>query len=155
MLRNEFVQTTLKKVLEKAPNHLSAKVLYEWGTGQRTGMSLDGSIDYIDRGAADLIRAMRAKQPEALATPRQALADNVARLKFVRERLDAQARPYAESLLKLGETLQRVAGNSSRPPGRLAQTAQKDFDAARQSAQDEWMKMAQARVNAPAPGDGK
>ncbi len=149
LLRNERVQATLQQVLEKAPNHLSAKVLYDWGTGKRAVMSLDGSVDFIDRGAADLIRAMRAQTGEALRTPKQAISDNVARLRFARERLDAGARPYAEALLKLGEVMQRAAGGSSRAPSRLSGAMAKDFDAAKQAANDEWAKMAQARVNAP------
>jgi hypothetical protein len=152
LLRNERVQATLKQVLEKAPNHLSAKVLYDWGTGKRTAMSLDGSIDYIDRGAVDLIRAMRAKQAEALSVQKQALADNIARLRYVHERLDPQAQGYAMALLKLGDVIQRAVGMSSRAPSRLSPSLQKDFDTARSAAQEEWTKMAQARVNGPAPG---
>jgi hypothetical protein len=151
LLRQENVQGTLKKVLEKAPHHLTAKVLYDWGTGQRTTMSLDGSIDYIDRGAADLIRAMRAQPRETLNVQKAAVADNIARLRYVRDRLDTQARPYGEALLKLGEAIQKNIGSSSRPPSRLSASAQKELDAAREAASSEWTTMAKARINAPAP----
>jgi hypothetical protein len=156
LLRGEFVQGTLKKVLEKAPNHLSAKVLYDWGTGTRTTMSLDGSIDYIDRGAADILHSMRAnKQQDALGINKQNLADNMARIKFVVSggRLDLQAQPYAVALYRLGEAVQRIIGMSSRPPNKLNATQQKDFDTARETAKAEWTKMAQARINSPAPGE--
>jgi hypothetical protein len=152
LLRNERVQATLQQVLTKAPHHLSAKVLYDWGTGKRATLSLNGSVDYIDRGAADLIHARSARPDEALKTPKQAVADNVARLRYVRERLDPVARPYAEALLKLGEVLQKAAGSSSRAPARLTGAMQKEFDAARDTATAEWTKMAQARINLPAPG---
>jgi hypothetical protein len=156
LLRGEFVQSTLKKVLEKAPNHLSAKVLYNWGTGQRTTMSLDGSIDYIDRGAADILHSMRAsKQQDALGINKQNLSDNMARLKFVVQggRLDPQAQPYAVALYRLGEAVQKIVGMSSRPPNKLSAAQQKDFDTARETAKAEWAKMAQARINSPAPGE--
>lgn len=156
LLRGEFVQGTLKKVLEKAPNHLSAKVLYDWGTGQRTTMSLDGSIDYIDRGASDILHTMRAsKQQDALGINKQNLADNMARIKFVVSggRVDPQAQAYAVALYRLGETVQRIVGMSSRPPNKLNPAQQKDFDTARETAKAEWTKMAQARINAPAPGE--
>jgi hypothetical protein len=147
-LRDPRVQATLQKVLAGAPNHLSAKVLYEWGTGQHAVMSFDGSVAAIDRFAPELIRALRAKPELALATPRPAVVNNMANLKYVHERLDPRAKPYAEALLKFGDVLQKSAGTVP-PPKRLTGANQKDFEAARLAGTAEWTKMAQARMAEP------
>lgn len=148
ILRDPRVQATLQKVLAGAPNHLSAKVLYEWGTGQHAVMSFDGSVSAIDRFGPDLIRALRAKPEDSLKTPRNAVTQNMAWLKFIHERLDPRARGYAEALLKFGDVLQKVAGTVP-PPKRLAGANQKDFEAARTAGMAEWTKMAQARMAEP------
>jgi hypothetical protein len=149
ILRDPRVQATLQKVLAGAPNHLSAKVLYEWGTGQHAIMSFDGSVSAIDRFGPDLIRALRAKPEDSLKTPRNAVVQDLAWLKFIHERLDPRARGYAEALLKFGDVLQKVSGTVPAPK-RLNGANQKDFDAARKAGTDEWTKMAQARMAEPA-----
>jgi hypothetical protein len=145
MLHTEGVQGTLRRVLEKAPNHISAQVLLDWGTGKRTQISFSGSTEAIDRHGADLVKAFRALRPdEALKTPKGAVADDISRLRVLRGRVDERARGWVDALLRYGDALQKAQSGGSRP----SQAALAALDAAREAGNQEWVKLVQARQEA-------
>lgn len=146
LLREPRVQGTLQKVLESAPNHLSAQVLLDWGTGKRTQISLGGTMDAIDRYAATLLRGFRAKNSEAIALPKDRVTAEVAQLRALHNRVDVQARPYLEALLRFGETLQKAQS-----PGGSSRAVQTALDTIREQTNQEWVKVVRLRQTAPEP----
>lgn len=144
LLRDARVQATLEKVLAAAPTHLSARVLLDWGTGKRTQISLGGTMDAIDRYAATLLRGFRAKNPEAIALPKDRVALEVTQLRRLRDRIDVQARPYLEALLRFGEALQKAQS-----PGGSSRAAQAALDTARAQTNEEWINVVRLRQSAP------
>lgn len=144
LLRDARVQATLEKVLAAAPTHLSARVLLDWGTGKRTQISLGGTMEAIDRHAVTLLRGFRTKNSEAIALPKDHVAQEVAQLRRLRDRIDVQARPYLEALLRFGEALQKAQS-----PGGSSRAAQAALDAARTQTDEEWVKVVKLRQSAP------
>jgi hypothetical protein len=145
-LRTEGTQTLLKTVLAAAPNHASAQILLDWGTGKKATMSFDGSVDVIDRRAAMIIRAFRAKTQDALKTKREDAAQEVATIRFVYERLEPRARPYAAALWRFGDLLQKNLGTgTSKTPPKISAQTEAALTAARTVAEDEWAKLAKVR----------
>jgi hypothetical protein len=147
MLHSEGVQTTLQRVLAEAPNHLSARVLFDWGTGQRTQISLDGSTDAIDRHANDLMSAFRAPNNNAFKTPREKVTEDVNRLRVLRNRVDPRAQPWADALLRFGEALQKAQASGGRSLSKAGDAA---LAAAREQGSAEWSKLVQMKLSAPA-----
>jgi hypothetical protein len=145
ILRTEGTQTLLKKVLEAAPNHASAQILLDWGTGKKATMSFDGSVDVIDRRAANIIRAFRAKTQDALKTKPQDLATEMATIRFVYERLEPRARQYAAALSRYGDILQKNIGTGTSKAPRISATAETALNAAKTVAEEEWAKLAKIR----------
>lgn len=147
MLQGEGTQSTLQRVLTEAPNHLSARVLLDWGTGQRTQISLDGSTEAIDRHADDLMRAFRAPNNDAFKTPREKVAEDVTRLRVLRHRVDPRAQPWADALLHFGEALQKAQSSGGRSLSKAADTA---LTTTRDLGKAEWSKLVQAKLSTPA-----
>jgi hypothetical protein len=131
-------------VLEAAPNHASARILLDWGTGKKETMSFDGSVDVIDRRAAGIIRAFRAKPQDALKEKKDAIALELATIRFVYERLEPRARPYAAALSRFGGILQPALGNTGKPV-KAAPAVETALATARTTAEDEWAKLAKVR----------
>jgi hypothetical protein len=105
-------------------------------------MSFDGSVDVIDRRAANIIRAFRAKTQDALKTKPQDLATEMATIRFVYERLEPRARPYAAALSRYGDILQKNVGTGTSKAPRISATAETALNAAKTVAEEEWAKLA-------------
>ncbi len=150
LLQGQGVQTTLQRVLAEAPNHLSARVLLDWGTGERTQISLGGSTDAIDRHATAVMRAFRAPNPEAFKTPREKVAEEVSYLRVLRTRVDPRAQAWADALLRFGDTLQKAQSAGGRSLSKAADAA---LTAARTQGNAEWTKLVQMKLSAPAGKD--
>jgi hypothetical protein len=145
LLRTEGTQNLLKTVLAAAPNHASAQILLDWGSGKKATMSFDGSVDVIDRRAATSIRAFRAKTQDALKTKRDDLTQEIATIRFVFERLDPRSRPYAGALARYADALQKNLPMTGKPPTKIAAPAEAALTVAKQQAEDEWAKLAKIR----------
>jgi hypothetical protein len=140
LLLEPRVQGTLQKVLNGAPSLLSAQILLDWGTGKKTQISLGGSLDAIDRFAPTVLRGFRAKTNEAVALPKEKVTLENARLRVLKDRVDAQVRPYVESILRFGDALQKAQSG-----GAGGKAAQATLETARTQANEEWMKVVRLR----------
>lgn len=145
ILRTEGTQTLLKSVLAAAPNHASAQILLDWGTGKRATMSFDGSVDVIDRRATKSIQAFRAKLPDALKTKRDDLTQEIATIRFVFDRLEPRARPYAGAVARYADALEKILPATGKPPTKLSAPAEAALTTAKEQAEDEWAKLAKVR----------
>ncbi len=145
ILRTEGTQNLLRTVLAAAPNHASAQILLDWGTGKKATMSFDGSVDVIDRRAVNSIRAFRAKTQDALKTKRDDLTQEIAVIRFVFDRLEPRARPYAGALARYADALEKILPASGKPPTKIPPTAEAALATAKQQAEDEWAKLAKVR----------
>ncbi len=143
MLRTAGTQEVLQRVIAAAPNHLSAQVLLDWGTGKRTQVSLGGSMEAIDRYGPTVLRAFRASNNELKSVPKPAVAQEMAALRVMRERVDPAMRPWADAILRFGDALQRAQASSSKAT--LAA-----LDAARETGNAKWVKAVQLKQNVPA-----
>lgn len=145
LLKTEPTQNLLKKVLEAAPNHASAQILLDWGSGKKATMSFDGSVDVIDRRAGATIKAFRANTPEALKTKRDVLTQEIATIRFVFERLEPRSRPYAGALARYADALVKIIPTSGKPPAKIPAAAETALNTAKTQAEEEWMKLAKVR----------
>jgi hypothetical protein len=145
LLRTEATQNLLKSVLAAAPNHASAQILLDWGSGKKATMSFDGSVDVIDRRAATSIKAFRAKTQDALKIKRDDLTQEIATIRFVFERLEPRSRPYAGALARYADALQKNLPATGKPPTKIPAAAEAALAKAKQDAEDEWMKLAKVR----------
>ena len=113
MLHNQYVLAKLREVLQAAPNHLSAKYLLLYGTDRLPrSLSLAGSLDGIDNGAAALIDAIRSNEPDAHSLlHKDVIAEQLSKLKALRALLDPRIRPYAEAVIEFGELVRELEAN--------------------------------------------
>jgi len=106
MIKNEAVQKKLEAVVEKMPNHLSAKFLLQYAQGTApTHLSVGGSFQEIDTNASGVIRsaqmmAWRDKYEHGKAVEETAQeAVNV--LKTLEGKVDERMNDYLEATMKL------------------------------------------------------
>ncbi len=102
ILRNSKVQAKLRKIVEMAPNHLSARLLLLKGLGKEPKqLSLPGSLLTIDRAAAPLIRAIsngKFEQSDSSLDSNE-YADAISKLRRVRAKLDARTHKCADAII--------------------------------------------------------
>lgn len=119
-LKNPHVIAKLQAVLQAAPNHLSAKYLLMYGMGKApTALSLAGSIDAVEKAAAELIAAIKAnKGQDTNALRKDVVGSSITRLQVLRAKCDARVRPYTDAIVKYGSIIKdaqdRPANSASR-----------------------------------------
>lgn len=97
VLKNPKIQAELEKVIQAAPNHLSAKVLLDWSKGKHTKtLSLRGSLDEIDQEMS-AFRMGGIKGGEGKATAEEA----VKHLNAIKDKLDRRMMPYLDAAMVL------------------------------------------------------
>ncbi len=102
-LKQQVVANQLRKVLQAAPHHLSAKLLLEYAEGRSPSqLSLAGSIEAIERESYDVLEAIRSSKSggNLSGIRKDKLGDAVFRLR----RMRTQMHPGTRSLLDSMET---------------------------------------------------
>jgi Lon protease (S16) C-terminal proteolytic domain len=108
----------LQSVLKSAPNHLSARILLEMGTG--TGpkaLSAAGSLEAINSEGEALINGIESGKVETLGKDK--VAEAVGRLNNIRPRLDKRTHAYADALLDFGRAFRAYTTGSDTPQTRV------------------------------------
>ncbi|MEM8955137.1 MAG: S16 family serine protease [Verrucomicrobiota bacterium] len=100
LLTHPQVVARLREVVEKVPNHLSARILYGKAVGRGAKkLSIRGSLDYIDRYMAPANRALKGKRlDERTGLQDDEFADAASALSRLRPRLDDRALDYVDAL---------------------------------------------------------
>ena len=107
----------LRKVVQAAPTHLSAKLLLEYAEGRAPAMlSLTGSIEAIDREAYEVLQAIRSSKASGnLSGIRQdKLGDAVYRLRRMRARMHPDTRPLLDSMEQFSVVIRTFLANPPR-----------------------------------------
>lgn len=114
-LRNSNVQQKLRKVIEVAPNHLSAKILILATQNQAPKkFSLAGSVDEIDEAGSALVDAVKAgKKSSYTGLNKDHLADGLSSLQRIRSKLDDLTWPYADALVQFGNVLRQLPNRTT------------------------------------------
>ncbi|NNE93973.1 MAG: hypothetical protein HKN23_20170 [Verrucomicrobiales bacterium] len=101
ILKNQQVQAKLRKIVQLAPNHLSARLLLLKAVGREPRqLTLSGSLTAIDRAAAPLIRALRDDKFEAGSSlDNNEYRDAVSGLRRVRSQLDNRTHQCADAII--------------------------------------------------------
>ncbi|MCP5537167.1 MAG: hypothetical protein H7A51_13180 [Akkermansiaceae bacterium] len=101
VLKDAKVQEQLKKVLENAPNHLSAKVLLEVAQGKVTNtLSLRGTLDEIDQEMSAFGYGGLGEETKATAK------ESVAHLDKIKDKIDKRMEAYHTAATTLCKALQ-------------------------------------------------
>lgn len=144
-LTDQRVKDALRQVLIEAPNHLTARLLLGHGAGQFNNFTIAGSIETVEQRAPNLVRAARCSVPSAIAgIPSDRPADELAKLKELREKLDDKAQPWLDALVRYGTT----AANWHAAPGRTPmQNSQfvTELNTSGRLVQTEWSKLVALR----------
>jgi hypothetical protein len=104
-------------------------------------LSLGGSIDGIDSGAAGLVEAIRSSTPgDNTLLKTDTIADNLFKLRSLRPRIDPRIRPYTDAVIRFGEVVREAFLH---PP--ISQTGKNEvgtkIDLAAHQAGEEWNKL--------------
>ena len=140
-LTDSRVKDALRQVLIEAPNHLTARLLLGHGAGQFNNFTLSGSIETVEQRAPNLARAARCSVPSAVAgIPADRPADEVAKLKDLREKLDDKAQPWLDALVRYGTAVTNWHANPVRTGIQNSQLVT-ELNAAGRLVQTEWSKL--------------
>jgi hypothetical protein len=119
MLGNVQVQQRLKKVVELAPNHASARYLLLEAIGRAPkALTLQGSITAIDRAALPLIQGLENlnfKQGGSALDSDQ-FADAMTNLRRIRPRLDRRAWETADAIMDFAAAFKTLKNNPPSSP---------------------------------------
>lgn len=103
-LKNPDVQEDLRTVLEKWPDHFSARMLLGRAIGRYTTFSIPGSIEAIERVAVTLFKGIHSGVPyQVQAMPAEKITDEVERMRRAVDRVDPAAKGFAQAVLQYGE----------------------------------------------------
>ncbi len=104
LLKKTDTQESLRTVLEKWPNHVSARLLLGFSIGRNKTLSIAGSAQVIDRSAATLLGSVSSghAQDVSKVLPKDLAAD-VAALRLIAEKVDPKARPLLDHLVAYGD----------------------------------------------------
>lgn len=100
LLTHPQVAARLREVVEKVPNHLSARILYAKAVGRGPKkLSIGGSLDYVDRYTAPAYRALKGKRlDERTGLQDDEFADAASALNRLRPVLDERTLDYVDAL---------------------------------------------------------
>jgi hypothetical protein len=121
LLKNPEVLKRLSGVVDKMPNHLSAKLLMEYGTGKNTQvLSLGGSFNELDVASSGIFRLMgplfrrsffgedEDEEEEAFEITdeqRDEAKESVAEIKKLVKNIDPKLKKYSEAVLEVCEAV--------------------------------------------------
>ena len=146
LLKKTDTQESLRTVLEKWPNHVSARLLLGYSIGRYKTFSVAGSVQVIDRTAATLFAGVNSgRSHEVRNLPPDRIDADLAAIRLAVDRLDPKARPLANHLIAYGEAAKSW---HSQPP-RTAKDATAlagTLSAEAAQAQDERQKLARSLV---------
>ena len=124
LLKNPATQESLRTVLEKWPNHISARLLLGYAIGSIKKFSLAGSVQVIDRSAATLLQSMNSGHAQDVrAVPPARIAADLAALRLAAGKVDAKARPLLDHLAAYGEAAKSWHAQPPRNPDAAAALA--------------------------------
>ncbi len=144
-LTDQAVKEALRQCLIEAPNHLSARLLLGHGAGQFNNFTIAGSIETIEQRAPNLVRAARCSVPSSVAgIPADRPADELAKIKALREKLDDKAQPWLDALVRYGTAVNNWHAN---PTKTIMQNSQlvTEMTTSGRLVQTEWAKLIAAR----------
>ena len=116
-LKQAAVTAQLRKVVQAAPTHLSAKLLLEYAEGRApTVLSLTGSIEAIDRESFEVLQAIRSSRTGgSFSGIRQdKLGDAIYRLRRMRTQLHPGTRRLLDSMESFSSIIRTFLGNPPR-----------------------------------------
>ena len=116
-VKQPAVANQLRKVLQAAPNHLSAKLLLEFSEGRApTQLSLAGSIEAIERESFEVLDAIRSSKTggNLSGIRKDKLGDAVFRLRRMRNQMHPGTRPLLDSMETFSATIRTFMGNPPR-----------------------------------------
>lgn len=109
VLANPKVRGKLRAILALSPNHLSAKILLDKALGRfPETLSLQGSLESIERSAASLIDAAAAGRAGRSVLAADDLADAIGGLRRVRPQLDRRTWGFADAIQDFGKRVREL-----------------------------------------------
>jgi hypothetical protein len=106
-LRDPEIQDKLRSVLIAVPSHLSARLLLRHSTRRGATFSLPGSLEVVERVAPTLLPSLRSGRPsEVKDLPADRILDEVTKLRTARDRIDARALGWLQSVINYGDLAQ-------------------------------------------------
>lgn len=141
-LKNQHVIAKLQEALNAAPNNLSAKYLLMFATGKLPQtLSLAGSLDAIESGAAELVSAIKTnKDLQYDSLKRDTVGSSITSLQNTRSKCDPRVRAYADAILRFGTIIKDA---QDRPPtsGSRLDTIKSNINSAVQTADSEYKRL--------------
>ena len=121
LLKNPDTQESLRTVLEKWPNHVSARLLLGYSIGRYKTFSLAGSVQVIDQTGATLLQGVSSGRPhEVRNLPPDRIAADIAALRLIAARVDPKARPLLDHLIGDGDAARNWHAQPPRTPNDAA-----------------------------------
>ena len=103
LLKKNDTQESLRTVLEKWPNHISARLLLGYSIGRYQTFSPAGSAQVVDKSAATLLSGVvSGRAHEVKNLPPDRIEAELAALRNYADRIDPKARPLIDHLLAYG-----------------------------------------------------
>lgn len=133
MLENRQVQQRLRKVVELAPNHASARYLLLQAIGKAPkSLTLQGSLAAIDQAALPLIQGLRNEdfRTGGNAFDSDEFADAMTNLRRVRPKLDQRAWRAADTISEFASLFRTLKNNPPNSQNALRELAEKIDDTA-------------------------
>ena len=122
LVRNAKVLAKLKKIVQLAPNHQSARLLYLHGVGRGPNqLSLPGSLTAIDQAAGAFGTIMQDGSWEVAGGHDDVLADLVNDINRMRPKLDRRTRPYCDSYENFAAFIKEIRSRRFLKPSEIEQ----------------------------------
>jgi hypothetical protein len=119
LLSNPKVLERLSAVIKDAPNCVSAKCLFLYGSGKLPKtLTLGGSLTQVDKMASELVQNFKQPKPQGL--DEDMIARSISNLSRIRTKLDPRVIPYADSIKDYGVEVRNIKGH---PP-----TSKSEYD---------------------------
>ena len=144
LLKKTDTQESLRTVLEKWPNHISARLLLGYSIGRYKTYSPAGSAQVIDRIAETLLGGVNSRQPhEVKNLPPARIDAELTALRRDATRVDPKASALVVHLIAYGEAARSWHAQPPRTAAEVAAST-KTLSAEAALAQDERQKLARA-----------
>ena len=103
LIKTKDTQESLRTVLEKWPNHISARLLLGYSIGRYKAFSPAGTAQVVDRSAATLLSGVvSGRAHEVKNLPPDRIEAELAALKNYASRIDPKMRPLIDHLIAYG-----------------------------------------------------